>query len=228
MAKLSRIFIDERLVEGAILSLGGAEAHYARDVMRLRAGSRILLFNGVDGEWMGEVTSVSKREFIISLSEQTRVQAGEKLKPGELIFSPLRHAHQDFLIQKATELGVTKLTPALMEHSSVRNFNPERARAIAREAAEQSERLSIPEISDLVPLASVLRDFAPGRKLVAFDRDGESVRELDADALIVGPEGGLSERELGDLKSAGVKTVTLGDRILRAETAAIVGLVRNG
>ena len=234
MAKPNRILVKERLRKDALVSLSDEAARYARDVMRLREGREILLFNGVDGEWLGVVEAVSKKEFVVGVGEQTRLQAAEKLMDVELIFSVLRHGNQDFLIQKATELGAMKLTPVLNAHSVAKDFNVERAEAIAREAAEQSERLSVPEISAIAPLAKVLAAFDfSARTLVYFDerqsenaRLAEDFRRLQAKSisLLVGPEGGFSEEEFALLARTPAIPITLGRLILRAETAAIAAL----
>ena len=234
MAKQSRIFVEERLKAGGNVRLGEEAAHYARDVMRLKTDAEILMFNGSDGEWMGTVASASKREFVVKPERQTKPQSAEKLARTEMIFSPLRHAHQDMLIQKATELGIVKLTPARMDHSANKDFNVARAAVIAREAAEQSERLSVPEISALTSLAKILSSFDfSTRTLVYFNerqdgtsRQSEDFRRLSTDdiALLVGPEGGFSAEEFILLSKTPAIPVTLGRLILRAETAAIAAL----
>jgi len=234
MSKPNRIFVKERLGPGAEVRLADETAHYVRDVMRLKEGAEILMFNGKDGEWLCMAEAVSKREFVVRATKQTRAQSAEKLAQTELIFSPLRHAHQDMLIQKATELGVSSLTPALMNHSAVKDFNAERADAIAREAAEQSERLSMPEISALMPLEKLIKNFDfSKRTLVYLDerqnagaRNPEEFRHLGASdmALLVGPEGGFSAAEFALLAGTKAIPITLGRLILRAETAAIAAL----
>jgi 16S rRNA (uracil1498-N3)-methyltransferase len=194
--------------------------------MRRRAGDEVALFNGRDGEWQARITALSPKGGRVSIERPLRPQS---LEPGPwLAFAPLKRAAAEFLVQKATELGVERLLPFRADRSVAGSINQGRLMAIATEAAEQSERLTRPEIAPLVTLAALLAAWPPARALFAAieRRPAASLPQgQDPAGLLVGPEGGFTDREL-DLvaRTPFVRPVSFGPRILRAETAAIAGL----
>ena len=208
-----------------------AQAHYLGNVMRRGVGDAVRLFNGRDGEWLARIAAIRKDKAVLAVEGQLRPQAPEA--DIWLVFAPLKRDATDMLVQKATELGVAALLPVFTERTNTARLNLERLRAIAVEAAEQSERLSVPVLREAVDLPALLGAWPAGRVLyVAVERSqAQGLRPMKGPAgllpagLLIGPEGGLSRQDheilmIGE-KSVGV---SLGPRVLRAETAAIVGL----
>ena len=192
--------------------------------MRLGCGASVVLFNGQDGEWAGVLGEVRRDRAVVVLERQTRAQG---IEPDLwLLFAPLKRDATDLVIQKATELGVSVVKPVFSAHTNTGRMNLERLAAIAREAAEQSERLTVPQIVPPQPLLDVLGSWPAGRGLAAaIERGGPSAIPRDAGALLVGPEGGFAPAELDALRAARfVSPICLGPRVLRAETAVIAGL----
>lgn len=229
-----RLFVDAPLAAGARLALDRAQANYLGNVLRLAAGDRVLVFNGRDGEWRGELESGAKRTAVLNVVEQVRAQT----TAGDLhyLFAPLKHARLDYMVQKAVELGAARLQPVMTRHTQAARVNAERMRANAIEAAEQCGILSIPDIAPACPLARALEDLDEGRVLVFCDEDAEVKDPVAALAVLrrgrparlavlVGPEGGFAEEERALLlRRPQVVRLSLGPRILRADTAAIAAL----
>jgi 16S rRNA (uracil1498-N3)-methyltransferase len=198
--------------------------------MRRSAGAAVLLFNGRDGEWQARIAALRGDRAAFVAERRLRAQSAEA--DLWLAFAPLKRDATDLVVQKATELGVAALLPVTTARSNTTRINPDRLTAIATEAAEQSERLTVPDIRALVDLATLLRDWPAGRRLIAATERIAAPRiglapgpERGPAGLLVGPEGGFTERELDALGSHPfVVRANLGPLILRAETAAIVGL----
>lgn len=226
---LPRLFIPFTLGENIVLSEG--QQHYLRNVMRCVAGDRLRVFNGRDGEFLAEIKEISKKNVLISLSHKIHEQ-----KPSPDIWvlaSPVKKEAFDLMIEKASELGASRLTPVVCEHTVVHRMNKERAQAIATEAAEQCERFDLLKIDDLAPLKDILKSWDKSRKLIfCIERkDAPPIAKALANlktsplALLVGPEGGFSEAESAYIRALDfVIPVSLGPRILRAETALIAAL----
>jgi 16S rRNA (uracil1498-N3)-methyltransferase len=211
-----RLFVTSALAEGVEIAATPAQAHYVGHVMRRTAGSMVLLFNGVDGEWEACVATVRGEHATFVVESRLRRQA--PAPDVWLAFAPLRRDPTGILVQKATELGVDAMLPVLTTRANTGRIKPPRLQAIAIEAAEQSERLTLPRIHDMVDLKTLLRHWPTERRLVVAMERTKAPRpcyEPGPVALLVGPEGGFTERELD---------ASLGPLILRAETAAIVGL----
>ncbi|MHA1189940.1 MAG: 16S rRNA (uracil(1498)-N(3))-methyltransferase [Alphaproteobacteria bacterium] len=229
--KAQRLFVDAPLSEGQSLSPDRAQAHYLLHVLRLARGGEILLFNGRDGEWLAKVTETGRKNCILQLDRQTRPQPA----PPDLwyLFAPLKQARLDYMVQKATEMGAGRLMPVLTRHTQVRKINPERMRANAIEAAEQCGILSVPEIALLQTLDEVLGNWPADRQLIFCDEaaaTGNPSAALEKctkgpAAVLIGPEGGFSETERAQLTALPyVCALSLGPRILRADTAAVAAL----
>lgn len=232
-----RLFVADALQDGAALTLGEEQSHYLAQVMRARQGDPVRLFNGRDGEWratLARLPNGRKNGALLQLEEQRRPQAPE---PGLwLCAAPIKRQHFDFSIQKATELGVAVIQPILTARTQVRDVNVERCRAIAIEAAEQSERLSIPEIREARPLGDLLASWPATRLAVLCAEAGEAhpigkafatplALRHDAAAFFVGPEGGFEGEEMARIRALPASlSVRLGPRILRADTAALAAL----
>lgn len=227
-----RLYVPDALAAGAEVALSAAQAHYLRDVMRASPGDAVRLFNGRDGAWLAEIAALGKGKGSLAVRD---LLAPQRAEPEIwLLFAPLKSARQDMLVEKAVELGVSVLQPVLTERTQTRRVNAERLQAQVVEAAEQCERLSVPEVRPLADLAAVLGSWPAARTLFYGDESGGGAPALaafsaapgtDGDALLVGPEGGFSPRELDVLHAASFSLgVGFGPRILRAETAALVGL----
>jgi 16S rRNA (uracil1498-N3)-methyltransferase len=226
-----RLYVGAELEPGAAVALDRAQAHYLTHVLRLKDGARVLAFNGRDGEWSTTVES-GKRAVALRLRDKTRDQT----TPGDLhyLFAPLKSARLDYMVQKAVEMGVSRLVPALTRHGQVARLNLDRMRANAIEAAEQCGILSIPDIAPPADLMRLLAERDAGRWLVFCDEDAEVADPLQALgqiprhaplAVLVGPEGGFAEDERAALgKLPNVVRFSLGPRILRADTAAVAVL----
>ncbi len=280
-----RLFVEAALDPGARIQANDGQAHYLLHVMRAKVGDRISLFNGHDGEWLAQITEVTKRGCTIACERQTRAQANTP--DLWLCFAPIKKTPADYLTQKATELGVSALQPVITRRTIVSRVNTERMRANAIEAAEQSDRLSVPEVREPVSLEKLLADWPAGRRVLFCDEAGEALpivqamttqfppplagrgellnparvpggsnsgegavasrnipppnssrlaplefapshkgREAnDCWAILTGPEGGFDPDERSRIRSCKfAMSVSLGKRILRADTAALASL----
>ncbi|MCC7427184.1 MAG: 16S rRNA (uracil(1498)-N(3))-methyltransferase [Alphaproteobacteria bacterium] len=227
-----RLFVPDDLAAGATIAASAEQAHYLAHVMRERVGARIALFNGRDGEWAAEITALGTRGAELRVCVRLRAQAPEP--DLWLVPATLKREAFELVVEKATELGVAAIHPVVSERSVVPRLNRTRLAAIAREAAEQSRRLSVPSVAEALPLADFLRGLRPGRALILADETGAGapIARVAAGlvqgaphAILIGPEGGFSPHELDRLRgSPFVVSVDLGPRILRAETAAIAAL----
>jgi 16S rRNA (uracil1498-N3)-methyltransferase len=220
-----RLHVEVPLAEGADVAATEGQAHYLGSVMRQRPGDTVLLFNGSDGEYRARIAELARGKARFVVEAQTRQQAPDT--GIALLFAPLKRDATDMLVQKATELGVCALIPVATERTNAGRVNLDRLRAIAIEAAEQSERLTVPVLHPLVPLHAALADWPPERPLfAALERaDARPPPPSDPCGLLIGPEGGFGPRDHAMLRPfAFVRPISLGPRILRAETAAIAGL----
>ena len=229
---LARLFVDAPL--DSDVELSAEQAHYLGRVLRLGVGDRVRVFNGRDGEVAAEIVDVSKKLMRLAVRERLREQA----VPGELtlLFAPLKRQRTAALVEKATELGATRLQPVVTERTQFPKLNVARMRAQAVEAAEQTERLDVPEIGEALPLLDAVG--AMRCAMLMGDERGSARAMLEALegralplAVLVGPEGGWSEGEREALLAMEhCVPVTLGPRILRADTAAaaMLALVQAG
>jgi 16S rRNA (uracil1498-N3)-methyltransferase len=226
----TRLYVTGDLGANMAVALDEGQAHYLLHVLRARAGNRVLLFNGRDGEWLAEIAQAGKRGVTAACIRQTQPQAG--VPDIWLAFAPVKKTPSDYLVQKATELGVSCLLPVFTRRTIVGRINAERMAANAIEAAEQSARLSVPEIRQGVTLDRLLASWPKERRLFFCDEGGDAKRLAEGAhgphgpaAILTGPEGGFDPAEREMLRSlAFVTPVTLGPRILRADTAALAAL----
>jgi 16S rRNA (uracil1498-N3)-methyltransferase len=222
-----RLFIDADLSPDVELAASEAQAHHLGSVMRRRPGDVVAVFNGRDGEFLARITALNRGVARLAVERQVRSHMDEP--DLWLAFALLKRHATDLVVQKATELGVTALLPVITERTGAERVNLQRLRSITVEAAEQCERLTLPDLQEPQSLAALLRGWPARRRLFAAVERGEYSRAASAQgvpaALLVGPEGGFTPAELDALRlHALVQPVSLGPRILRAETAAIVGL----
>ncbi len=226
-----RLFVDAPLEAGGAVALERAQAHYLSHVLRLTAGDRVLLFNGRDGEWSAILEGAGKRT---SLAVAARTRQQTAAADLHYLFAPLKAARLDYMVQKAVEMGVSRLVPVLTRHGQVTRINLDRMRANAIEAAEQCGILALPEIGEPVALSRYLAERDPARFLVFCDEDAAAANPAAALAkssapsglaVLVGPEGGFAEDERAALlRQPHVIRLSLGPRILRADTAAVAAL----
>jgi 16S rRNA (uracil1498-N3)-methyltransferase len=231
-AAKARLFVPAALSGGAEVALPPDQAHYLRHVLRLGEGDAVALFNGRDGEFHATLTALGKKDVRLLVGMQTRPFAATA--DLWLCFAPIRQGRIEMVIEKATELGVGRLLPVQTRRCQIAKVNGERLSAIAREAAEQSERLDVPPVENLVTLEKLLAEWPNGRRLYVCAERSEALPLLAAlqprpkdepCALLVGPEGGFAPEELDTmLRHPAIVPVTLGQNILRAETAAIAAL----
>jgi 16S rRNA (uracil1498-N3)-methyltransferase len=226
-----RLFADVPLAAGAAIEPDRAQANYLLNVLRLRAGDTILVFNGRDGEFLARLALAGRKSASLQVEQQTRPQP--PAPDLHYLFAPLKHARLDYMVQKAVEMGAGRLSPVLTQHTQVSRVNFERMRANAVEAAEQCGILSLPAIDEPQKLADVLAAWNLARRLIFCD-EGAPVSDpalalgclqRGPVALLIGPEGGFSPEERDRLKNLPYVTpLSLGPRILRADTAAVAAL----
>lgn len=226
-----RLFVQSPLSAGACVECTSDQAHYLGNVMRLRVGETILLFNGRDGEWLAEIGAMKRNACALIVKQRTREQSGGP--DIDYLFAPLKKARLDFMVQKATELGVARLRPVMTRRTVAERVKIERMRANVIEAAEQCGVLRIPEIFEPVTLEKALEGWPPERALIFADESAEIASPLDALAklpsgpavLLIGPEGGFAEDERRLLLDKPfVHPISLGPRVMRADTAAVAAL----
>lgn len=228
MAKnIPRLYVEDDLEAASHLYLSKDLSHYVKNVMRRQVGDTLLLFNGRSGEWEGHVESDAKK-CVVKIQKQTK--PFQKLTPLALWFTPLKPQNLRFLIEKATELGVTELHPVVTDHTAIRQLNEARLRAQVIEAAEQCGRVEVPRIFPLCPLSKKLDALSETQTLVWGDERQTAAKTKffshGFSPFLVGPEGGFSAVEFQQLDAhEGCQGISLGPHILRAETAAIKGLV---
>jgi 16S rRNA (uracil1498-N3)-methyltransferase len=238
-----RLLIEQELAKGAEVALDEAQAHYVGAVLRLDVGAGLRLFNARNGEWRARVSAKTRR--ILAVRVEDQVRPPRTVPDLELLFAPVKRHATDLIVEKATELGVARLRPVITQRTIAETVRLDRLQAIAREAAEQTERFEAPDIVEPVSLARALDGWDAGRPLLFADEAGDDVNapwggdrgrappvldtiqqvQSSALALLIGPEGGFTPDERAMLRSLTfVVPVSLGPRILRAETAVIAAL----
>jgi 16S rRNA (uracil1498-N3)-methyltransferase len=228
-----RLHLIAGLAAGCEIELEPARAHYLRSVLRLGPGAAVAVFNAEDGEWLCRIAGIGKNGARLTAERQLRSPEPGGEPDLWLLFAPIKRARLDWLVEKATELGVAALLPVWTARTQVERVNLDRLRAHAVEAAEQSERLSVPDLRAPERLDRLLATWPGARRLVVCDESGAGEPISDAAArlppgpmaLLVGPEGGFDETELDAFgKLSFVTRVGLGPRVLRAETATLAAV----
>ncbi|CUH49466.1 16S rRNA (uracil(1498)-N(3))-methyltransferase [Ruegeria atlantica] len=230
MSAKIRLYVEHPLGQGQSVPLTREQAHYLFGVMRLSVGGHVALFNGQDGEWLAEVIVAGKRGGVLSCVEQSKPL---QLPPDLwFLFAPIKKARTDFIVEKAAEMGAARIMPVQTEFTNSERIRQDRLQAHAVEATEQCGGTFVPEVADLQRLDRVLESWPEGRQLMFCDEAevGSALRlagnETDQSwAILIGPEGGFSERERARLAALPYShVVSLGPRILRADTAAVAAL----
>ncbi len=227
-----RLFVRDDLVHGRTLDLDSAQSHYLTGVLRQGVGDQLHLFNGRDGEWRARIDSVAKRSARLVVEATTRAQC---LSPDvELVVALVKRVRLETIIEKAAELGARRVRLVITERTNADHTNVARLSAIAREASEQTGRLDVPEIHPPEKLEGIVRTLDEARRWMFCDEAGDALPIWDALgrgadtrpwSILIGPEGGFSPVERTAIRGApGVTPVSLGPRILRADTAAIASL----
>lgn len=231
---IPRLFIDDSLREKEVVLLDKQQSHYLLHVLRLSEGKCVFVFNGEDGEWLMQLSHVTKKLCQLTPLKQTRIQV--PCLDLHYYFAPLKQARLDYMVQKAVEMGAGALCPVLTQHGQVRQVNRERMRANAIEAAEQCGLMSVPEINNAFSLKIILESWLEreqNRHLIFCDESAEQINPISILkrlepaplAVLIGPEGGFSVDERMLLHSYSYVTpISLGPRILRADTAAVAAL----
>ena len=226
MASKARLFYSNKLKTGTISRLSEKQSHYTKNVMRLKAGYKISLFNSQDGEWDVKILAQGKIFTEFKVEKLSRPLSNEK--DIWLAFSPIKKVSQELMIQKTTELGIQKFIPLLCERSVVREINIKRTEKIITEACEQSNRITVPRIEELQRLDKFIKNFPDDGKIVFCDINSQSkdlynkLSKKNPICILIGPEGDFSEEERQFITNyKNVISITLGKNILRAETAAI-------
>lgn len=244
--RAQRLFVPGPLSAGARIEASADQAHYLVNVLRLTEGAGLLVFDGSNGEWMARLARTGKRAVAFEIGERVRAQtAGPDLW---LMFAPLKQARLDYMIQKAVEMGASRLVPVVTQHTQVTRIGIDRMRANTVEAAEQCGVLTVPGCAEPTPLADALAAFPADRLLIFCDEDAAVANPFDAlleaagraalaapldsglqevrkMAVLIGPEGGFSEKERETVRiMRQTAMISLGPRILRADTAAVAAL----
>ncbi len=226
-----RLFVDAPLAAGEKVMLERNQSNYLGNVLRLSAGGSIMVFNGRDGEWQAQIAG-RKRPDSLEILHQRRPQ--DQLPDIAYVFAPLKHARLDYMVQKAVEMGVSRLQPVLTRFTQVSRVNSERMHANVIEAAEQCGILSLADVAEPMPLDRFLTQRQPQRLLVFCDEAAETTSPIqtlqnrgasDGIDILIGPEGGFAEEERALLlRQPRTVRLSLGPRILRADTAGVAAL----
>ena len=224
---LPRLFVRQALGEGIVVQLDAAQANYLGNVLRLGMGDQLLLFDGSSGEWLARIAECGKKRGRLTVDCRTREP--EKIADVWLAFAPVKRSQTDWLVEKATELGVGRLLPVMTQRTVAERVRLERLQAIAIEAAEQCGRTRLPEIDEPLTLKQFLDRRDPSRTLYFADecggRGAAKAFRPGPVTILTGPEGGFTEEERAMVRAApGAVPISLGPRILRAETAALAAL----
>ena len=226
---LPRLFVDTTLEDDGEIVIDAAQANYLVRVLRLKAGAQIKLFDNRTGEWLAELAHIGKRDAIVRVEGHLRPR--EIVPDLWLCFAPIKKGRIDWLVEKASELGVARLVPVKTQRTIVDKVKSTRLQSHIIEAAEQCERTSLPDLAALTPLDTLLSDWPEERRLYyAAERGGDSVTEVMSDssgpaAILIGPEGGFTDAEDEKIRAKEASIpISLGPRILRADTAAITAI----
>ena len=228
---VQRLYVEAALTADSTLALTGNPAHYLRNVLRLAVDDEVLLFNGRDGEWLAQISQISKKQIMLNLRAETRPQTAPT--DLQLLLAPIKRDRLDYVAQKATEMGATHITPVITRRTQNTKLNLDRLRANAIEAAEQCNLLSVPQFDAAMRLDVLLDNWADDRVIVFCDEHADVAQGMAAlqnlkgqkIALLIGPEGGFDPQERDRiLARSSTLALSLGPRILRTDTALVAAL----
>jgi 16S rRNA (uracil1498-N3)-methyltransferase len=223
---LPRLFVRQSLSEGVQVELDAGQTNYLGNVMRLGVGAELLLFDDISGEWLARIAEAGKKRMTLAVDRRTREP--ESVPDVWLAFAPVKRAQTDWLVEKATELGVARLLPVMTQRTVAERVRLDRLESIAIEAAEQCGRTRVPQMVEPLPLKKFVEGLDPERHFYFADEGGgdplaSAYREGPA-VILIGPEGGFTDEERAFVRGSGASPISLGPRILRAETAALAAL----
>jgi 16S rRNA (uracil1498-N3)-methyltransferase len=224
-SSLPRLFVDRTLAEGLTLALDGAPANYLANVLRLGTGARVKLFDDRTGEWLAEIAEEGRKRVTLAVGEHLRPR--ETVPDLWLLFAPIKRGRIDWLVEKATELGVARLVPVLTRRTVVDRLNLDRLRAHIVEAAEQCQRTALTELAEPRKLDALIGAWPAERTLFFADEAGGGplTAAPRPAAILIGPEGGFTDDERAAIRALPqARPITLGPRILRADTAALAAV----
>lgn len=223
---LPRLFVRQPLSGAASIELDPGQANYLGNVLRLGVGAELLAFDGLSGEWLARIADAGKKRMTLTVDRKTR--EAESIPDVWLAFAPVKRAQTDWLVEKSTELGVARLIPVMTQRTVAERVRLDRLETIAIEAAEQCGRTRVPQIVEPMPLRRLIEELDPARHLYFADEEGgEPAASTFAEGpalILVGPEGGFTAEERQLVRGSGASAISLGPRILRAETAALAAL----
>ena len=223
---LARLFIRQALAAGASVELDKGQANYLGNVLRLGPGAELLVFDGFSGEWLARIATAEKRRMTVMV--ERLIREAESVPDIWLAFAPVKRSQTDWLVEKATELGVARLIPVVTQRTVAERVKLERLQTIAIEASEQCGRTRVPEILEPMPLRRFVEERDPDRNFYFADEGGgEAAAQAFAEGpavILIGPEGGFTGEERAFVRGSGASAISLGPRILRAETAALAAL----
>ncbi len=224
---LPRLFVRQPLADGAIVDLDAAQTNYLGNVMRLKEGAELLVFDGTSGEWLARISEAAKKRMTLAVLQKPREPAA--MPDVGLAFAPVKRTQTDWLVEKATELGASRLVPVMTQRTVAERVKLERLEAITIEAAEQCGRTRLPGIADPLPLKHLLEHRDVSRTLYFADEGGgewaPDAFTAGACMILTGPEGGFTDEERTAIRATpNSVAVSLGPRMLRAETAALAAL----
>ncbi len=229
MRQIPRLFVEARLEGGAEIALADSHAHYLATVLRLDRGAELRLLDDLTGEWAAAISDVGRRRVTVRVGAMIR---GRETVPDLwLLTAPIRPERFEWIVEKATELGVRRIVPVLTARTNHARLKPERLRAHMVEAAEQCGRTALPELAEAVKLDALLKGWDPGRVLLFADEEGgadmATLKPKCPAAILIGPEGGFSAEERSAILSlTAAKRLGLGPRILRADTAVVAAIAQ--
>lgn len=226
-ASTPRLFVDQPIEGLSNIPIGGAQAHYLAGVMRAKPGDPIRLFDDISGEWLARVAHVGKRDLVLTIEAQLHPR--ETVPDLWLLTAPIKKGRIDWIIEKACELGVDRIVPVITQRTIIDRINADRLRAHMIEAAEQCGRSALPQLAEAVKLDRLLKDWDASRALLFADEAGgvpiADVADKGPAAILIGPEGGFTDDERARIKALpAARGITLGPRILRADTAAVAAI----
>ena len=230
----TRIFIDQTISKNLILYIKKKQHHFLKNVLRLKINDEINIFNGISGEWQTKINSINRDSTVITVIK--KIYDFKKSSDIWLICAPIKQNRMSIAIQKATELGVAKIIPCLTEYTNVRKINIKNLKTNSIEAAEQCERLDIPDIEAITDIKNLLSNWPNDRKLIFCDEKVQNKKLIietllslknnnNKFGILIGPEGGFSDAETSMIaKNKNVISISLGERVLRSDTAITVTL----
>ncbi|MBT6134253.1 MAG: 16S rRNA (uracil(1498)-N(3))-methyltransferase [Kordiimonadaceae bacterium] len=225
----TRLYTSQELKVGLVCLVDGNQGHHLVNVTRTKMGDYVNLFNGRAGEWLGEITKIGKGKAKITVREKTNEQTFEQ--DIWYLFAPIKKARVDYVVQKATELGVSRISPVITSRTNLDRIKRDKMVANCIDAAEQCGRMTIPEVDVMISLDEKLNNWPKDRAIIFCDEveDVNLIQNLKPTfkkwAILIGPEGGFSPEERKMLKDhKNTTSISLGSRILRADTAAVAAL----